>query len=90
MPIHPTMKGFFPPDRGETSQRIRFQRPQVHCEWCGVAFCCGDCSKSAMSFSWLTTSSSTAPHSAPVSRVSGSAGETPALPGDDPKIGLHP
>ena len=36
MPIHPSMKGLYPPDWGEISQRIRFERAQGRCEWCGA------------------------------------------------------
>ena len=37
MPIHPSMKALYPPDWGEISQRIRFQRARARCEWCGAA-----------------------------------------------------
>ena len=36
MPIHPSMKDLYPPDWDEISQRIRFQRAQGRCEWCGA------------------------------------------------------
>ena len=37
MPIHPSLKELYPPDWPEISQRIRFQRAQGCCEWCGAA-----------------------------------------------------
>ena len=36
MPIHPSLKDLYPPDWAEISQRIRFQRAQGCCEWCGA------------------------------------------------------
>ena len=37
MPIHPDQKALYPPNWPEISRRIRFERAQNRCEWCGAA-----------------------------------------------------
>ena len=37
MPIHPSMKPLYPPDWPAISARIRFERADNRCEWCGAA-----------------------------------------------------
>lgn len=37
MPIRPEKKGWYPANWKDLSQRIRFERAQGKCEWCGIA-----------------------------------------------------
>ena len=36
MPIRPELRKLYPPDWKEISRRIRFERAQGRCEWCGA------------------------------------------------------